>query len=73
MFAGSQNILAGMAILMTVNKGLEAFKEQCINIDDGDDENGDNVDKDGDDAAGGVQSGSHLGTHDEALVGRSFT
>ena len=32
-------------------------RERSKNIDDGDDENGDNVDKDGDDAAGGVQSG----------------
>ena len=55
MFACSQNMLAGLAILMTVNKGPEEFKERCINNDDGDDENGDNFD--GDDAASGVQSG----------------
>ena len=57
MFALSQNMLARMAIMMTVNKGPEAFKERCINNDDGDDENGDNFDGDGDDAASGVQSG----------------
>ena len=57
MFALSQNMLAGMAIMMTVNKGLEAFKERCNNNDDGDDENGDNFDGDEDYAASGVHSG----------------
>ena len=43
--------------MMTVNKGLEAFKERCNNNDDGDDENGDNFDGNEDYAASGVQSG----------------
>ena len=43
--------------MMTVNKGLEAFKERCNNNDDGDDENGDNFDGDEDYAASGVHSG----------------
>ena len=53
MLALSQNMLAGMAIMMTVSKGPEAFKERCINNHDGEDENGENFDGDEDDAVRG--------------------